>query len=479
MELSKEQWSQLLHEFVDMALEAHEAESTGPVLPPVDGREVETGFRDVLPEAGCDPSALFAELRSTLIPAHRKNGHPGFLGYVCSSADPIGALFGGLAAVFHQNVTAWRSAPGATSMERQVLRWLDEWTGFGSGGQGLLVSGGSMANATAMACALGKVARAHESDLANLLPRLTIYVSEETHLSLAKAARLLGVPDGNVRKLAVDSDRAMSFAALQDTVASDRSKGLLPALVCGSLGTTNTGAIDPLADLAQWCTGEGLWLHVDGAYGAPVARLEEFKAVRSALGKVDSLSLDPHKWLFAPVGVGCLLMRNEEEARARFQLASAYTEVEPGEGVEEHAFFDYGFEMSRPNRALAVWATLKARGADVLEAEIRREIQLRKRFDESLAQTPRLDCVGSGLSVSCFRYLPVRLMKSEELDRMHRDVIDELVRGGRYFLSPTRIDGRLVLRICVVNFRTQWEDLEGLLHAVLQAGTRWENQDAQ
>lgn len=285
---------------------------------------------------------------------------------------------------------------------------------------------------------------------------------------MRKAARLVGLRPDHIRLVPIDADRRMRPAALADAIRADRAAGLVPAIVCASSGTANTGAIDPLDDIAAIAAAERVWLHVDGAYGAPAAMLEEYAWLRGAFARADSLSLDPHKWLFAPADAGCLLVRDEAALRAAFSESSEYTTVTQTDPIERYAFFDHGLEMSRRFRGLKVWAILKARGRDGLRDAVAHDIALRRHLDQRIAAEPLLDARGSELSIACFRYAPPG--DAEAIDALNQRIADRLVRDGRFYLATTTLDGRVVLRVCIVNFRTTAEDLDALVDEILQVG---------
>lgn len=461
MDLEDEEFRRIGRRVVDLAAEVLRLQEQDPVLPQVTGDDVRAAFDGPLPRAGRPADEVLDELAVHLRATDRRNGHPCFFGYVCASVDPIGALADLLISASNQNVTAWRSAPGAVELELLVLRWLDELVGFGSGGRGLLVSGGSTANLVGLASALARGDAPRE--------RQVLYRSSETHFSLAKAARLLGLRREHVRTIGVDGERRLRPDELERALQADRAAGLVPACVAASAGTANTGAVDPLEAIADVCARAGVWLHVDGAYGAPAAALPEHAAMRQGLGRADSLSLDPHKWLFAPIGVGCALVRDESAARAAFAEDAEYVRVHATGEIEGFAFFDVGPELSRRARALAVWAILQVRGADAIVDVVRRNVALREHLDRRVGEHPHLEPLGSGLSIACFRHAPPGL-DAAALDGHNARLLDVLVRSGRFLLSPTELDGRTALRVCIVNFRTTRGDVDLLVDEVLRLG---------
>ncbi len=471
LDLSPDEFRRLGVQLVDAMADLLDREGQDPVLPTVSGEEVRALFEDPIPRQGTPFEELLAGTVETLSRYGRKNGHPRFFGYVSSSADPLGVLADALASMLNQNVTAWRSEPAAAAMERQVVRWMAELTGFGGDGHGLLTSGGSTANAIAIGSA---VAQAQKR--AGLGPEerqgLTIYLSRDAHLSMPKAARALGIPPANIRLLEIDEKRRLRLPALRDQLRSDLAAGLLPACVCASAGTANIGAIDPLEQVADLCAEHELWFHIDGAYGAPAVLTQDYGWMANAFARADSLSLDPHKWLFAPLDVGCALLRDAEASELAFAQQSEYTAVFQTDPYESFAFFDHGPELSRRFRALKVWMILKARGTEGLAAAIAENIALRRHLDDTIARHSQLEALGSDLSISCFRFLPDREASEETLNALNRFILETLVQEGRLFMSPTTLDGRYSLRICIVNFRTTREDIDFLLNEILRLGLR-------
>lgn len=463
-DLTREEFERIGRHVLDAMWESVERGQEDPILAQAPGSEIRALFNEPLPRAGVPIDEVVSAWTEKILPHCRHNGHPRFFGYVVTSPDPIGILADAMASAMNQGLTAWRSAPGATEVERLVLRWLDELVGFAGSGSGLLTSGGSAANFHALASA------AHRADLADApRHRQTIYMSREAHVSMRKAGRVLGLPETQIRLIDFDEHRRMRPDELQKQIRKDRARGLVPVAVCASAGTANTGAIDPLDAIADVCGSEDIWFHVDGAYGAPAAATSRYEWMRSAFARADSLSLDPHKWLFAPVDVGCLLVRDEDWNHQAFAWESEYTKVTQTDSIERFAFFDQGIEMTRRFRGLKVWSILKARGADGITAAIDHDIDLRTALDARVEAEPDLESLGSELSISCFRFRPPDLSDAET-DELNRTILETIVREGAAYMSPTYLDGRYSLRVCIVNFRTTPKDIDFLLDEVLRLG---------
>ncbi|MEO5629480.1 MAG: aminotransferase class V-fold PLP-dependent enzyme [Thermomonas sp.] len=452
--------------FLDLAAQWLAAEPQAPVLRHCSGVELAALLDEPPPEQGMGDAELLAELRDKVLRHSRHNGHPRQLAHVCGSPDPVGALADLLVSIINQNVTAWRSAPSAVTIERQVLRWLDVLVGFDAGGHGLLLSGGSEANLHALGAAVEHARRRYPGTPRE---RMVLYTSSETHLSLAKAARFLGV--GHVRSLPVDAARRLQVDALRSALAEDRGRDLVPVMVAGSAGTANAGSIDPLLALAASCREHGVWFHVDGAYGAPAALTPEYAFLREGFAQADSLSLDPHKWLYAPFDIGVLLVRNPQHLRDAYAETSEYITVTETAPLEAHAFWDHGMGLSRRFRALKLWIMFKLRGVDAYRSAIAANIDVREYLDVRIAAEDELELLASGLSISCFRYRPAGV-DAASLDRINMRIQRELLASGEIVLSPTTLDGRYSLRVCIVNFRTRRQDMDWLVERALALGRR-------
>lgn len=464
LDMDPETFTALGRDMLELAAEWLGNETADPVLEPIGGRDLAALIDEAPPEQGVPGEALLSELREKILRYSRHNGHPRYFAHVCASPDPAGALADLLASIINQNLTAWRSAPAGATLERLVLAWLHQLTGFDGGGHGLLLGGGSAANLHALGAAVPYALRQHPGKTRE---DLVLYASTETHVSLDKAARFLGV--GHVRKLPVDDRRRLLPDALSGALEADRAAGLVPALVAGSAGTANAGTVDPLSELAAICRPAGVWFHIDGAYGAPAAMLPTHAFLREGFAQADSLSMDPHKWLYAPFDMGALLVRDPERLRAAYSATSEYITITETAPLETHAFWEYGLEMSRRFRALKLWIMFKLHGIDAYRRAIAENIATREYLDERIRGEKELELLASGLSISCFRYRPARA-EATELNRINAEIQRKLLASGGIVLSPTTLDGRYSLRICIVNFRTRRSDMDWLVEQVLRSG---------
>lgn len=439
------------------------------------------GIRELLekslPAGPTDFDELLNAFRKPLLEFSRHNGHPRMFGYVQAPGTAIAAIADLLASTLNANLTAWRSAPAAVEMERLTVDWIKQIIGFDPNAAGLFVSGGSMANMAALAVArCTKAPPEISTQGAQSCPnRLRIYASEEVHHSVAKAATLLGIGRDNVRMIGVDERYKINLPALVTAIEEDRSAGHLPICVVASAGTVATGAFDPIAQISEIAQRYNLWLHVDAAYGGFAALSVTARPLFASIAQADSVTLDPHKWLYLPVDCGCILYKDPDTARATFAHEAEYTRV-IGQGADEaFAFWDYGPELSRRFRALKVWMLLKGVGLHALGEAIEKDLNCARHF-ESLVQTSEdFEMLAPvELSIFCFRHSPAELRnipdnenerrgRDEKLDSHNERLLLALQRDGSSYLSNARLRGRFALRGCVMNYRTTLRDMEILL----------------
>ncbi len=407
-------------------------------------------------------------MRDVVVEFSRHNGHPRFFGYVSSPGLPVAVMGSMIAAAMNINVTCWRSGPAATEMELVCIRWLKEMFGYPADGAGLLVSGGSMANFAGIAAARSAKAPGNVVRDGMGGTRMRLYASEEAHFSIRKAAAMLGIGAANLRTVKTGPDLRMDVADLDRQVRQDRDAGHLPFCVVASAGTAGTGAVDPIGAIADLARTHNLWLHVDGAYGGFAAMAPSGRAFFDRIGEADSVALDPHKWLYLPVGCGCVLYRDAAAARAAFSENAEYTRVVGLEDDEAFAFWDYGPELSRPFRALDLWLLLKSVGTRAISEAIEENITCAKYFAALVSATDDFEMLAPvDLSIFCFRYHPHGF--DGDLDTLNERVMLAVQRGGSSYLSNTRVRGAFALRGCVLNYRTTKRDMEILLEDVRRA----------
>ena len=429
------------HEAVELIAGYYEALEQLPIMPLKTAAELRKDIREPLPRSGTEPAELLAFIRDVLIPATRHNAHPRFFGYVASPGTAVSAVADLIAGVLNTNVTAWRSAPGAVELEHLTVDWLKQIVGYPATAGGLFVSGGSMANFAGLAAARSAISAR------------VVHASSEAHFSIAKAARMLGLDLRTFRSLAeLDADTLHE-----------------PCVIVASAGTVSTGAVDRIGQAAAIAARHGAWLHVDGSYGGVACMAPSVARKFAGMEAADSISLDPHKWLYTSMGCGCILYRDPVRARAAFAQDAEYTKPIGFEQDEAFAFWDYGPELSRRFRALSVWMQIKSAGVDAIAAAIEENIACARYFESLVHAADDFEMLAPvELSIFCFRYRPAGY--TGDLDRLNERVMVELQRTGSSYVSNARVGGHFALRGCVLNYRTTRQDMEVLLDDVRRAG---------
>ena len=404
------------------------------------------GLDGPLPESGRPPAALLDTVFRELVPPGLNTASPGFLAYI-----PGGGLFHSAVADLITNavnryVGVYQAAPGLVQLESTVIRWFCDMVGFDTGSGGFLSSGGSIAN-------LSAVVAARTEHLGDQLARGTLYLADQTHHSVAKAALLAGLPRGNLRTVPVDRHFRVRIDALRDRLRRDRAAGWRPFLIVGNAGTTNTGAVDDLVGLADLATEAGVWLHVDAAYGGFFLLTRRGRRMLRGIERADSVTLDPHKGMFLPYGTGCLLVRDRSTLTRSHRADAAYLPARDGDG-DQVDFCDLSPELSRPVRGLRVWLPLAMHGARVFRDALEEKLDLAAWAAEQIASMPRFELVAPPqLSALAFR-LAVPDADRATRDRLNRALLDGVNARQRVRLTGTTLDDGFVLRICVLSHRT-------------------------
>jgi glutamate/tyrosine decarboxylase-like PLP-dependent enzyme len=456
----------------DAVAEHREKLESRPVFGKV-GRDASL-FEEPLPRDPQPFDEVLAFVREHVLPFPFGNSHPRFFGFINATADPVGITADYLAAAMNPN--CWGGDHAAVHVENEVMRWIAEIVGYPADAEGILVSGGSMANFTALAAARRAMTpgNVREEGLAGEgRPRLVVYASDQVHHCVDKAVDLLGIGTRNLRKIPTDERFRVRTDLLERTIAEDRKSGLLPVVVVGNAGTVNTGAIDPLDEIADICRRESLWFHADGAYGA-MARLSPALApLFSGMERADSIAADPHKWLYVPYEAGAALVREPGRLAAAFRKFPEYLATDPESPFPGPVWFaERGVELSRGFKALKVWMGMKTHGSRAYARSIENDVALARFLAEKVDRRPEFERLAEQvLSIVNFRYRPTdRSLPDEEIDRLNRRIVNRLVGDGSFLLAPTILKGRTAMRVCIVNFRTTEDDLTLLLDEAARVG---------
>jgi aromatic-L-amino-acid/L-tryptophan decarboxylase len=476
-EWSPEEIRRIGHRVVDMIAEHLSTLPRRPVFTPYPPDLAARLVEAPVPTGGTAAGAILDEFAASIEPYPFGNGHPRFYGWVNSPPAVIAIFADALAAAMNPSCAGGNHA--AVYVEHQVLNWFKAILGFPRDAMGLLVSGGSMATLTGLAVARHVKAGAgvRAQGLQRAATPVTVYVGEEGHGCIRKAVELLGIGSDYLRTIPSDERQRMRVPALVEAVERDLAAGFQPIAVAATAGTVNTGAIDPLAEIAAACRRYGLWLHVDGAYGAPAILTDRYRAELEPLALADSVAVDPHKWLYVPVEAGLVLVRDAAAMRDTFSLVPPYLRTdENAAGVGGPPWFsEFGFQQTRGFRALKIWMALRYYGTAGYAEAIGRDIALADHLAARVAQAPDLELAAPhGLSIVCFRYVPREDAGGggARLDDLNRRILEAVQLGGRAFLSGTTIQGRFVLRACIINPRASREDVDAVVEVVRSEGAR-------
>ena len=429
-----------------------------------------------LSNGGADAESVLNHATEVLLEHSLFNAHPKFWGYITGAPAPLGMLGDLLASAVDPNVGAYVLSPAATEIEKQTVRWIAELIGYDAACAGVMVSGGNMANMVAfLAARRAKATWDVRQHGLRSGAQMVAYASRETHTWIQKAADLFGLGLDAIRWIETDSELRMNVTALERAIAADRERGLVPFIVIGTAGSVSTGAIDPLGEIAAVCQRHNLWFHVDGAYGAPAAVLPEASPDLKALSLADSVAVDPHKWLYAPLEAGCTLVRNPKHLADAFAFHPAYYHFADSDGESPTNFHEFSLQNSRGFRALKVWLALKQAGRDGYVKMIRDDIALAEAMYRAAEAHPELEAFTLGLSIATFRYVPAGLTltgpeRETYLNELNSALITQLQADGEFFVSNAVINGSYVMRACIVNFRTGQADVEAVPDMVVRAG---------
>ncbi len=455
LQLSREEMRTLGYRVVDVLVDHFAEKEESDLGRSPDRAELEDRLRESMPEEGDDPHAVLDQVEADILPNTKRVDHPRFFGFVPGPNNFISVLADALASGFNVFSGTWISGAAAAQVELVVIDWLCDLCGLPDSAAGLFTSGGSMANVTALAAARHAMLGDDPEDA-------VAYCSDQTHTSVDRALRLLGFGPDQLRRLPADDQYRLSPARLREAVAADRAEGRRPFCIIANAGTTNTGAVDPLPELAALADDHDLWLHVDGAYGAAAVFCGRGRDRLAGLDRVDSLSLDPHKWLFQPFEIGGVLVRDEKHLRRAFRLEGEYLEDAMGRD-EEVNFSAYSIQLTRRFRALKLWMTLKVFGKSHVAAAVERGFERAEEAECLLRDRSAWRIVSSAsMGIVAFRCVPEGRTEAE-VDALNRRLASALSAEGEAFLTKTTLDSRPVLRLCTINPRTRSEDIQHMI----------------
>jgi aromatic-L-amino-acid decarboxylase len=448
------------HRTIDALVDEMTGRAADPVVRDASAEEMRRRLQEPPPDESRTYEDVLARVLTDVTPYRGRPDAPGYLAFIPGFTTWPSAMGDLIASALNLDSCWWAGGAGMAQLELTVLGWFSEWIGYPADASGVLVSGGSAANLTALACARERLAGAMRDDL-------VVYLSAQSHSSMARAARALGFRPERVRVIPVDREFRMRIDALERAITADLSAGLRPLVVCANAGTTNTGAIDPLPGLAALCAERGCWLHVDAAYGGFAVLSERGRTALKGIELADSVTLDPHKWLFQPFECGALLVRDPDGLRLSFEILPDYLrDVSAGGNVN---FSDRGLQLSRMCRALKVWMSVQTFGVAAFRAAVDQALDLAREAAARVQASQELELLAPvELSVVALRRRPAGVTEERRIDDLNAALVGAVERSGDVYISSTRLFGRQALRLCVLNPTTTSEHVHKALDVIEQ-----------
>src|ERR1700752_1626634 len=436
------------------------------VTPEATPAELEKLFDEPLPEKGIALEDILARFKKDIAPNAMGVPSPRYFGQFNPTPLPIGVWADALSSMLNQNAGAWRNGPTSAMIEARAMRWLCDLLNYGPNSFGTLASGGSEANLIALKCARDSVAASIKDRGVRAAPAdLVIYASEQCHYSIDKSADILGLGREGLRKIPTDDRFHIRVDALREAIVRDREAGLLPCCIVGVAGTTSTGVIDPLEELAVIARENRCWYHIDAAYGGPLAFSPKHKHMLNGIDQADSITFDPHKWMFVPFACGATLVREGGRVlRDAFDMTPEYLSEDRGGADVEFDFFRYGQMGTRRFNSLKLWMAMKFMGREGYAKTVEHQIGLTKYLAQQLEDLENFQLVGEvETAVCCFRFLPRPDLDGPEIDRLQQRLQQIIERSGEAWLTTTVLHGRRAMRVNINSFLTEQHHIDDLL----------------
>ena len=456
------EFQQIGHRVVDLLAEYFDHIEEKPVFPDVEPQLLTELFAEPLPQAPSPAEKVLAELEEKLLPFCTHVGHPGYMGLITPSPNPVGVIADFICSALNQNIGAYTIGPAGVAMERRTVRWLTDLVGYGPEAGGNLTSGGMMANFIGLKLARDWASGDRAQQYGVHQP-WAVYTSEERHVSVDKAVDAVGLGRTALRALPTDSEFRVRLDALESAIAEDHKRGVRPLCIVGIFGTTNTGAVDPIRELRHIADQEGMWLHADAAYGGGMLLSSESPMRDRGLELADSVTIDPHKWFYAPLDAGAVLVKDERRLTASFGMKPSYLTDELDHAKERYQYYVHGFEQSRRFRGLKVWMSFKRYGTRQIGEWIDNNVRQARHLYSLLASHPEFEAASQPpMSAICIRYRGADPDEAMSKD-LHAQVVRRVEQSGKFWISTTELKGKTWFRINPVNFRTRTEHMEQLL----------------
>lgn len=462
LELGQDEMRRLGYEVIDMIVDHFETLPDKPVLNTATPAELKKHLDHVLPENPATIEAVMGIVREHILGNISHGDHPRFFAFVPGPSNFVGAMADAMVAGLNVCSSNWLEASGPAEIERMTIKWLTDLCGFADAAGGTFVSGGSMANLTAIAVA-------RQVNIGFPDPKALVYYADQTHISVFRGLRVLGFAAEQLRQIPTDANYKMDTAALENQISEDEQNGFRPFCVIANAGTTNTGAIDPLRIISTICQNKGMWLHVDGAYGAGSILSDRGRKLLDGLELANSITIDPHKWLFQPIESGCLLVRDRNWLRDTFNVSPEYlSDVDANDN--EINYYQHGVQLTRQTRALKLWMSLNVFGAQAFRAAIEQGFKNAEYVEAKIGSMKNWEVVTAAtLGIITFRFSPNGLAQSEAND-LNQSIADQLSQSKEAFIGTTVLKGVKALRMCPINPRTSEDDLDRTLLMLEQLG---------
>jgi len=465
--MDAKEFRDVAHRVVDLLAEYLDHIEEKRVFPEVEPRTLNQLFSEALPQEPCSPDSVLEELEHKLLPYCTNVGHPGYMGLITPSPNPMGIIADFICSAINQNVGAYSIGPAAVAMERRVVRWLTDLCGYDHNAGGNLTSGGMTANFIGLK--VGRdVVSGQRAQHDGIRERWAVYVSEERHVSIDKSVDAIGLGRNALRALPTNPEFQVRLDALEEAIAEDKTNGVRPMCVVGIFGTTNTGAVDDIRELRRIADREGMWLHVDAAYGGGMLLANKWPMRDRGLELADSITIDPHKWFYAPLDAGAVLVKDQSWLTASFGIKPSYLTDELDQSDERYQYYVHGFEQSRRFRSLKVWMSFKRYGARQIGDWIDNNVR-QARHLHALAQAhPEFEPASDPpMSAICIRFKDPALNDLQS-KKFHAEVAQRIEQSGRFWISTTELKGKTWFRINPVNFRTRQKHMEELFALLVQ-----------
>lgn len=445
-----------LEEFVQIFCSEKQGLAGKKIMNKANESQVEKLRKIGIPTKGRSVDMVVTEMMEDIYKYRADSNHPRFFGFVPGPASMLSWLGDVMTAAYNIHAATWATSPAASCIEQELISWLCTQVGYTDKSGGLFVSGGSMANMTALTAARDTILEEETQHLG------VAYVSDQTHSSVAKGLRIIGIPNTRIRKIPTDNKYRMDIKELKAAVEADMANGLVPFVIIASAGTTNTGSIDPLQEIASLCRSHGIWMHVDGAYGASVLLTKKYKHLLKGIELADSVSWDAHKWLFQTYSCGMVLVKDRLNLLNSFHANPEYLKDIEAKGDQVN-YGDMGIELTRPARGLKLWLTLQVMGSDAISAAIEHGFQLAEWAENELKKRKNWEIISHAqLAIVNFRFAPYGLTK-EQTDELNQKISQAIIDDGYAGVFTTELSGKKVLRICAINPYTTESDMRNTI----------------